>query len=241
VRSLYYRILSLTNFTLSTIQSLGNDVLQTFVYVLHPEVVDCFSNHVHGFSRFSCQKKDPWVSRITLRSWSLANKKNGGDPQKIDGTSRKKKLWYYVRNIPSLIGVAPATQAPKNYVHSTEDDPISLPEGLEKALKKANPDAYDRGKKKPKEVILRVSSIAISTNAFGDFSKCTIISEIIPASKLKKLGEEVQKLWQIFIHQPETARCLVFFLILGLTCQEIAREYEAAVNYFVDCLRLNVS
>ena len=98
----------------------------------------------------------------------------------------------------------------------------------------------ERENKQPHQVALKVSSIVISTNCFGDFSKCSVVTDLISDSKLRKLADVAQELWQKFIHQPQTARCLVFLLILGLLCQEIARRYEDAVNHFVRLLNLKV-
>ncbi|KAE9372599.1 hypothetical protein N431DRAFT_439681 [Stipitochalara longipes BDJ] len=58
-----------------------------------------------------------------------------------------------------------------------------------------------------------MSSIAISTNAFGDFSKCTIISDLIKDETMQGIVEESQRILQKFIHQPQTGRCLVFLLV----------------------------
>jgi hypothetical protein len=82
---------------------------------------------------------------------------------------------------------------------------------------------------------LEVASIIISTNAFGDFSKCTVISKLIEEEDMKVIVNEARKLWQKFIHQPQTARCLVFFLVLSKMCQQITKKYEKAI-YVLDSI-----
>jgi hypothetical protein len=90
-----------------------------------------------------------------------------------------------------------------------------------------------------------ISSIVLSTNAFGDFSKCTVVSGIFDDDKIDKkmqeIVEDARKLWQKFIHQPQTARCLVFFLLLGKFCQEITEHYEEAIKALCSILKLDVS
>jgi len=42
-------------------------------------------------------------------------------------------------------------------------------------------------------------------------------------------------------HQPQTARCLVFFLLLGKMCEVITVCYEEAMNTLSSILKLDVS
>jgi hypothetical protein len=115
----------------------------------------------------------------------------------------------------------------------TDDEPIYLPMNLEEVwLPTVN---------KKLSFELEVSSIVISTNAFGDFSKCTVISDLIGKSDMKAIVEDAQKLWQKFIHQPQTGRCLVFFLVLGKMCQQITEDYEKAIQELTSILKLDVS
>jgi hypothetical protein len=88
---------------------------------------------------------------------------------------------------------------------------------------------------------LEISSIVISTNPFGDFSKCTIISELIDEDGMEGIVEEARILWQKFIHQPQTGRCLVFLLVLGKLCQKVTKTYEEAINKLTSILELDVS
>jgi hypothetical protein len=89
--------------------------------------------------------------------------------------------------------------------------------------------------------MLEVSSIAISTNAFGDFSQCTVISELIGVNSMEIIVEQARELWQKFIHQPQTARCLVFFLVLSKMCERITEDYKAAVLKLTPILNFDVS
>jgi hypothetical protein len=125
---------------------------------------------------------------------------------------------------------------------SKDDEPIYLPTILKRVWRKAQDD------RDPNETRLEnlsfeldVSSIVISTNAFGDFSKSTIVSKLIGEEDMHNIVQDTCKLWQTFIHQPQTARCLVFFLILGKMCQKITRNYTAAIKELTAILELNVS
>lgn len=79
---------------------------------------------------------------------------------------------------------------------------------------------------------LQVSSLILSTNAFGDFSKCTVVSGLFKDdSNIKSIiDKDVRKLLGEFIHQPQTARCLVFLLLTGKMCQKIVEDYEKAIS-----------
>jgi hypothetical protein len=124
---------------------------------------------------------------------------------------------------------------------SVDDRPIFLPDNLKESLKGFDSYTFEEENEGPSQVELNVSSFVIKTNDFGDFSKCSIISDIIPNPRLRRLGDEARIIWQRFIHQPQTARCLVFLLILGLLCQEMAGRFKEAIRYFVSIIHLNVS
>jgi hypothetical protein len=127
-------------------------------------------------------------------------------------------------------------EPPKKSTNSSKDDePIYLPQNLKKVWEKA---------KQIEEKLsfeLDVSSIVISTNAFGDFSKSTIVSKLIGKDEMEEITQDARKLWQKFIHQPQTARCLVFFLVLSKMCQHITQNYKAAIRELTFILELNVS
>lgn len=89
---------------------------------------------------------------------------------------------------------------------------------------------------------LEISSVVLSTNPFGDFSKCTSISELIDKKQMETLVEKhAQIVWQKFIHQPQTGRCLVFLLILGKLCQKVVETYKESINRLTSILELDVS
>jgi hypothetical protein len=170
-----------------------------------------------GFSRFFCHTGEPWLARITLRSWHLEDY----DQAKWN-TTVKPEAWANSRK---------------------EDNPIQLPKKFEKALEKLDPDKYKehRGQEHTKIIVLSLSSMVISTNPFGDFSRTTIVSNIVSGPKLQHAGNKAQELWHMFVHQPQTARCLVFLLFLGLFAQEIEKQYIDAANHLIGNWNLDVS
>jgi hypothetical protein len=77
---------------------------------------------------------------------------------------------------------------------------------------------------------LTVLSMIMSTNAFGDFSKSTIISQTIEDGAVVKLVEDSNRLWQEFTHQPQTGRCLIFLQMLSMMCLRLCEDYKIAVT-----------
>lgn len=188
------------------------------MYVLHSESAAVVANHILRFSRFSCQRRDTWVAGITLRGWKVGS----NVPPKAGGT-RKPHEATRKGEIAAL------------RVEVSDDDPIRLPLRMR--------DAWIKYREIDENLAieLQISSIIISTNAFGDFSKCTVVSESVDDQKMGLIVQAVRKLWQKFINQPQTARCLVFLLVLGEMCQEIAQDYQKAIETLASVLKLDVS
>ncbi|KAK0702824.1 hypothetical protein B0H67DRAFT_392546 [Lasiosphaeris hirsuta] len=88
------------------------------------------------------------------------------------------------------------------------------------------------------ELQLQMSSIVISTNPFGDFSKVTIISDLLSDDDMKEMTRKAKKLWQKFVHQPQTGRCLVFFLILEKLCRIITEDFLKAMHHLAPIMDL---
>jgi hypothetical protein len=219
------------------VRRLSKHLLQLLLYVIHPESSACLSSHVLCLSRFSCQRGNTWIARITLRSWIPQP-----DSGKRKTKSGKEKTKGDPGNVPSDSDEDAHISLPKVDSDADEDAPISLPVVL------SNVDPWQTNNTtgerlqppKPKPFKLTVSSLVISTNAFGDFSKCTILSETVDDFQLVKLVADSHNLWQKFVHQPQTARCLVFLLALGVMCEKIAEQYTKAIKDFASLLNLDV-
>jgi hypothetical protein len=124
-----------------------------------------------------------------------------------------------------------------------DDAPIIFPEAFNdiQLRQKVSGTSKRVPAPKPKTFKLTVSSLVISTNAFGDFSKLTLISETIDDSRLVNFATDCQNLWQKFVNQPQTARCLLFLLALGVMCERLAGQYDAAIEAYSKILNLDVN
>lgn len=191
------------------------NILELLVYVIHPESAACLGNHIRdilNFSRFFCLIGDTWIASITLRSWFVQ------DDEDFD-----RETW----------------DKSKNAKTKNSSDDFILPTNLKHVWEKVGEKESSVNKNtmfKPE-----VSSIILTTNSFGDFSKCTVVSEFMNATIMHGISEEARKLWQKFIHQPQTARCLVFFLVLGKMCEVITTKYGNAIHCLSSLLTLDVS
>lgn len=73
----------------------------------------------------------------------------------------------------------------------------------------------------------RSSSIIFTGHPSGRLWVCSIISPTVKWNYLESLiSNYTQPLLTNFVHQPSTARCLVFLMFLGHLCETLADEYE---------------
>ena len=68
------------------------------------------------------------------------------------------------------------------------------------------------------------------------FSRCLAECSISPKHSISTNGAN-----SLPSHQPQTARCLVFFLLLGKMCEVITVCYEKAIDTLSSILKLDVS
>jgi hypothetical protein len=126
--------------------------------------------------------------------------------------------------------------------------PIWLPHNLERMInpsQDANDEAqqkYERQKKLKENCFKpQVSSFVLATNGFGDFSKCTIISQPLTNDDLEKdIAPNTGRLWREFMHQPQTGRCLVFFQMLETVTKKMTKQYKEALVRLESVLDLDV-
>jgi len=207
----------------SAVRKLSKNLLQMLLYVIHPEAAACLSTHVLSYSRFSSRKGNMWIARITLRSW-------------IQQVSTSDSPAAESQNdVPIIL--------PINRSGADDDAPIIFPEALKDSQEvgDANVPVPAAETTEPKKFKLTVSSLVISTNSFGDFSKLTLMSETIDDSRLVSFATDCQTLWQKFVNQPQTARCLIFLLALGVMCERLAVQYNAAIEASSNILKLDVN
>ncbi|KAJ2998175.1 hypothetical protein NUW58_g410 [Xylaria curta] len=187
------------------IHKLTKKFVQVLAFVVHPEAVTCLSNHVLHTLRFSFHKGPIWMTSITVGSWILAN----------------------------------TEQMTLKHESAMTNESVKLPDELRGAAQDAE---RLRGRNSAltssqSRVSFFVSSAVLTTNAFGDFSRCTIISEVKDENKKMKRDEPViaeisNEIWQVFVHQPQTARCLVFLHVLGMLCAKLCKQYRHTITEF---------
>ncbi|KAM7197469.1 hypothetical protein V8F20_006614, partial [Naviculisporaceae sp. PSN 640] len=175
-------------------------LLRLLVYVLHPEVIECFKNHKLRVSRFGLSMRpETLVLHVTLRSWCFR-------------PVSKRRTDNTMEYLP--------------WTATKEDDKIRLPANL---LRHAH-----NLKRYPRDMQLHISSVGMSTNSFGDFSKCSIITSHLPQSQVDdRLGPVAQQIWDSFTHQPQAGRFLVFSLVLGTLAQAMVTHYTNIVDDFL--------
>ncbi|KAI3322814.1 hypothetical protein HD806DRAFT_544829 [Xylariaceae sp. AK1471] len=192
------------------VHKLTEKLIQMLAFVIHPEAVTCLSNHVLHTPRFSFQKGPTWMMTITVGSWVL-----------INGESRTLKHGGVMANESLQV---PGELKDRNLLQSG-NSALNLPQC---------------------HVSFFASSAVLSTNAFGDFSRCTLISEINDSKRYKvdddnpnarpikpmELAETSNEIWQVFVHQPQTARCLVFLQVLGILCTGLCEQYRSTIKEF---------
>jgi hypothetical protein len=64
---------------------------------------------------------------------------------------------------------------------------------------------------------------------------------MIDKEEIKLIVNDARKLWQQFVHQPQTGRCFVFILVLGKMVQKITETYNVSINKLTSILELDVS
>ncbi|RYP71046.1 hypothetical protein DL769_004759 [Monosporascus sp. CRB-8-3] len=197
---------------LLTSPDLRDPLLRLLVYVFHPESVDCLANYRLRVSMFSCQKRDPWVANITLRSWSLI---------RIQKKSRDND------NI---------SEPYEDQDNSSDDGPIELPESLLRDLKHINRHAFETESSNPHRVVLTLSSIVLSTNSFGDFSKCSIITSLISNGSIRVIEQAKEELMRQIneVIAPESSTVAEYCFQARLI---VSRMPETEANNWRECAR----
>ncbi|KAK4442406.1 hypothetical protein QBC34DRAFT_444219 [Podospora aff. communis PSN243] len=74
------------------------------------------------------------------------------------------------------------------------------------------------------------TTILMTSNALGDFIKCSVVSELLSESALYKFAHTASEIWTMFSNQPQTGRCLAFLHLVGLLCEATSVQYEDILN-----------
>jgi hypothetical protein len=192
-------------------------LLEAFAYMWHAELLDGFEDHFGDVSTFSHTPslENTWTARITLFHWGISP--------------------FEERNVPGK-----EEKHLANSVFPSEKTFIK-PRERRRPLSRhiARLDGGDRETESPKQVHYiskkpESTTIVMTTNALGDFVKCSIVSRIVPEHSLHLFSRDASEVWSMFVNQPQTARCLLFLLLLGVVCEAIAAKFDTIVDVMED-------
>jgi len=187
------------------------EILELLVYVVHPESAACLGDHIRDILNFSR------FSSQTGDTWVASITLRGWRVHTEDEINKARGV--------ELTDLKRQNSADDFYL------PRNLMQVWENVVGLSKQTSF-----KPE-----AASIILSTNSFGDFSKCTVVAEFIDPEKMTILATKARKVWQRFIHQPQTGRCLVFFLLLGNMCEALTTQYTEAIKILSDLLIIDVS
>ncbi|KAF2795644.1 hypothetical protein K505DRAFT_381972 [Melanomma pulvis-pyrius CBS 109.77] len=217
-----------------------NDLLFVILaYVLCPRSVACLSNHAVRLSRFSFSNRAEWLVRITVMGWLPKDIPPSPEKRKRGQLPPSSKLGRLMADKIRTSSENEDATKPLVPTKNGNEEGIFLPRHFKGLADKTLAELRIKNNLTSTLYMPQMSSIVLATNEFGDFSRCTIISELLNKKLLHDIGEQARILWQIFVHQPQTARCLVFFLILGNLCRDIAKQYKNAIEDISSILNLD--
>ncbi|PVH93772.1 hypothetical protein DM02DRAFT_676624 [Periconia macrospinosa] len=204
------------------------------VYVLCPWSAVFLTNHFLKLARFKCQSQNDWVARITVIGWRTCKKETKENKEKKEPRDDDEVIslpdHFELENYDGDDNESTsAEEVEKNGIHRSDTGNFRSRKDVKPNPKLLNKERFE----------LRVSSFVLATNPFGDFSKCTIISEEIDGKELREIARKAQRVWRAFVHQPQTARCLVFLLVLGKLAIDMIEEYSYAAKILRSILGLD--
>jgi hypothetical protein len=103
--------------------------------------------------------------------------------------------------------------------------------------KKRNQDAD--ASQKSYTVQENATSLVISTNPFGEFGKCTVISKIVPELTYLNVARQVFTLRAVFAYLPSVARCLIFLAFLGTLCDGMSTQYDQILSAMTETVAIS--
>jgi hypothetical protein len=224
----------------------SRQIARELVYVWHSEALDTLDDHWGNTCHFRDSRKPAWITTITLLHWRLKI-------QPIDqGGALKTGIKFrfsapFRRKRPQKPIIIESCQP-----GGTPDDPRPPfpfpPKEIHDFWGQEGQDhwAEQFGIEKKHRTTFRThlelnsSSVVISTSPFGDFGKCTALSRVVSEATHLALEKTATQISNAFIHQPHTARCLIFIIYLGAICDAISSQYEEILNCLDKPLGLGV-
>lgn len=173
-------------------------IVQAFVYMLHPNSIDTFDDYFGPVSFFF-------------------NTPYGSGDEWI--TSITISYWGLIRNNEGLT----------DDFDEARGDKAAFPPKSMSGARRLFHRAFSRTATNVNDVdiCLLSSSIVFSGPELGNFWTCSVISSLLIEDDVQYIvSEKVIEIVQMYIHQPSSGRCLVFLLLLGYLCRNLAEECE---------------
>ncbi|KAK4445134.1 hypothetical protein QBC34DRAFT_429266 [Podospora aff. communis PSN243] len=211
--------------------------LQAMAYLWHPEAIDAFDAHLGELSNFRdvidqsvTGSDNTWRSSITIKHWRLLDDEEAmvrgaeRDVDEKERIARWDRKWYFSgdksarwpfprgRTDPSL--KKPLWEQDKNC-----DFP---PPGVRD--ERAGSPLLLWNMHELNEIHELSISLAITGDAMGRGWTCSIICELFDEKDVISYTTQASYILQMFIHQQDAARALVFLMLLGNICLVLARE-----------------
>jgi hypothetical protein len=234
--------LAIANFR-SFLQSCARSIIQALAYVLHTEALDALDDHFGNCPQFSNVSKSNWEAKLTLIYWTLKIRPEDDYPRNHHSGH---SLMFWRKPASSSIGTQPrdaenglsSAEADDNFDEGRGKSAQFPPDYLgQKRVPRLQPAQFSLAKHHIEE---KATTICLSTNTLGDLGKCTVISRIISEDDMVEFSRKSVDIWNAFIHQPQTTRCILFLLLVGYTCESLAQKYREILEVLKDELGLNV-
>jgi hypothetical protein len=216
----------------------------------HPYALDTFDNHLGVLSRFfnatvqlSNGGEDVWITSITISHWRLQN----------DYESYISKIEDEVEDYQREQRVKEQTrrqEADRRQAHGESDESVKAGAAVplitdfppKSVSDKRNKRPAQDGRKSRLSTIRELSmSLVITGDKMGRCWTCSIVSELVDEQAVAKYTSDIKDILQMFIHQQNTGRVLVFFLLLGYLCESLSKECENFMEELDHIMGMDVS
>lgn len=235
--------------------------MQAMVYMWHPDAIDTFDDHLGELSNFRdttdqsvTGSENTWISSITIKHWRLLGETETmirKAEKKVDEDERLARLGADAnKRCCMLLG-----RKKKPVVHlSAEEEEANVAKAVEERDNDRDfPPLSVRDDRRGSAFLLWWNihelnkihelslSLAITGDAMGRSWTCSVICELFNEEDMIQYTGEASRILQMFIHQQDAARSLVFLMFLGYMCLALAKECDSFMYELDGVMRLDVS
>lgn len=231
--------------------------MQAMVYMWHPDAIDTFDDHLGELSTFRdttdqsvTGSDNTWISSITIKHWRLLGETETMIRKAEKDVDEKERRARLNRNTKKHSFLRLGRKEKPKVVHSEEEEAKAVEE-REKDRDFPPPSVPDdrRGSDfllwwnihELNKIHQLSLSLAITGDAMGRGWTCSVICELFSEEEMMRYTEEASRILQMFIHQQDSARCLVFLMFLGYMCLALAKECDSFMYELDGVMRLDVS